>query len=314
MVFLSALAQVLPVLLLILVGVALRRLNFVRPETIADFKKLIVNVTLPALLLLAFAQVTIAPQYVVIAVSVFAACVLALWLGHLVRPVLRLRSPYVPALMTGFEAGMMGYAIYTAVYGAANVFKFAIVDLGQVTFVFFVLVPMLERLATGGKPFRETVLNFFKTPVILAILGGLVLGQTGLYQALASFPVSNSFLIALTLLGALTTPLVTIVLGYELQLRAGALSKPVRAVLARLVWWVPVALLFDYFVIRQWLQLDLAFQAAVLTMALLPPPFVIPLFMPNASEDDVNLVVNSLTLATLVTLVAYSFVPVLFPA
>lgn len=314
MVFLSALAQVLPVLLLILVGVALRRLNFVRPETIADFKKLIVNVTLPALLLLAFAQVTIAPQYVVIAVSVFAACVLALWLGHLVRPVLRSRSPYVPALMTGFEAGMMGYAIYTAVYGAANVFKFAIVDLGQVTFVFFVLVPMLERLATGGKPFRETVLNFFKTPVILAILGGLVLGQTGLYQALASFPVSNSFLIALTLLGALTTPLVTIVLGYELQLRAGALSKPVRAVLARLVWWVPVALLFDYFVIRQWLQLDTAFQAAVLTMALLPPPFVIPLFMPNASEDDVNLVVNSLTLATLVTLVAYSFVPVLFPA
>jgi malate permease and related proteins len=234
-------------------------------------------------------------------------------LGNVVRPLLRIQSPYLPALMTGFEAGMMGYAIYTAVYGADNVYKFAIVDLGQVTFVFFILVPMLERLATGGKPFRDTVLNFFKTPVILAILGGLILGQTGLYNLIASFPLSNSFLTALTLLGALTTPLVTIVLGYELQLRAGALSKPVRAVLARLVWWIPIALLFDYFVIRQWLQLDVAFQAAVLTMALLPPPFVIPLFMPGVSDNDVNFVVNALTLATVVTLIAYSFVPVLFP-
>lgn len=313
MVLVSALAQVLPILLLLLVGVALRRIRFIRPETIADFKKLIVNVTLPALLLLAFARVTIAPQYVVIAVSVFAACVAALFLGNVMRPLLRIPSPYLPALMTGFEAGMMGYAIYTAVYGADNVFKFAIVDLGQVTFVFFILVPMLERLSTGGKPFRDTVTNFFKTPVILAIFGGLLLGQTGLYTLLASFPLSNSFLSALALLGSLTTPLVTIVLGYELQLRAGALSKPARAVLARLSVWIPAALLFDYFVIRQWLQLDTAFQAAVLTLALLPPPFVIPLFMPNANEEDVNFVVNALTLATLVTLVAYSFVPVLFP-
>ena len=33
--------------------------------------------------------------------------------------------------MTGFEAGMMGYAIYGTVYGADNLYKFGIVLAGE---------------------------------------------------------------------------------------------------------------------------------------------------------------------------------------
>jgi len=57
----------------------------------------------------------------------------------------------------------------------------------------------------------------------------------------------------------------------------------------------------------------------VLTMVLLPGPFVIPIFMranparPLQAEADANYVVNTLTLGTLFTLAAYAFVPLLFP-
>ena len=81
----------------------------------------------------------------------------------------------------------MGYAIFSAVYGAENVFKFGIIDLGQVLFVFFVLIPSLQSF-TDTKPFSHTVRNFITTPVILAILISLSLSQTGLMARLSFSP------------------------------------------------------------------------------------------------------------------------------
>lgn len=313
MVFLTALSKVLPIFLLILLGVGLRRWRFVGPETVQDLRKLVVNITLPAVLFLAFSQVTLEPQYLVIVAIMAAACLAALLLGRWLGGPLRVDSAYLPSLLTGFEAGMMGYAIYAAVYGAENVYKFGIVDLGQVLFVFFILVPGLERLTHGAKPLAATALSFLKTPVILAILGGLLFKATGLTEVVAASPLLNSGLETLGLLGALTTPLVALVIGYELTLRAGALAKPVRTVAVRLLIWLPFGLALSIFVVGRLLGLDQEFQAAVLTMVLLPPPFVIPMFMAKATEEDANYVVNTLTLATLVTLFAYALVPTIFP-
>jgi hypothetical protein len=313
MVFLTALSKVLPVFLLILLGVGLRRWRFVGPETVQDLRKLVVNITLPAVLFLAFSQVTLEPQYLLIVAIMFVACLLALLLGRRLGGPLRVDSAYLPSLLTGFEAGMMGYAIYAAVYGAENVYKFGIVDLGQVLFVFFVLVPGLERLTHGAKPLRATALSFLKTPVILAILGGLLFKATGLTELFAASPLLNSTLATLGLLGAMTTPLVALVIGYGLQLQAGALGRPARTVAVRLLIWLPFGLALSVLVVGRLLGLDTGSQAAVLTMVLLPPPFVIPMFMTRATEEDANYVVNTLTLATLVTLFAYALVPTIFP-
>ncbi|MFZ2358542.1 MAG: AEC family transporter [Anaerolineae bacterium] len=313
MVFLTALSKVLPIFLLILLGVALRRWRFLGPETVKDLRKVVVNITLPAVLFLAFSQVTLAPQYLVVVAIMFTACLLALLLGRWLTGPLRVDSAYLPSLLTGFEAGMMGYAIYAAVYGAETIYKFGIVDLGQVLFVFFVLVPGLERLTHGARPLSATALSFLKTPVILAILGGLLFKATGLTELFTASPLLNSTLETLGLLGALTTPLVALVIGYGLTLRAGALARPVRTVAVRLLLWLPFGLALSVFVVGRLLGLDQEFQAAVLTMVLLPPPFVIPMFMAKATEEDANYVVNTLTLATLVTLFAYALVPTIFP-
>jgi malate permease and related proteins len=59
---------------------------------------------------------------------------------------------------------------------------------------------------------------------------------------------------------------------------------------------------------------DPLFQAAVMTMVVLPAPFVAPLFMGAAAEDQRTFVVNSLSLMTLVTLAAFTVVTIIFPA
>lgn len=314
MLVLDAFSKVLPVLLLFALGAFFRRTGFLQPATIHDIKQLIVKVTLPAVLFLAFAAVTLEPGHLVVAALVFAACSVLLLVGRVLHGVAGTQSGYLPPLLTGFEAGMMGYAIFTAVYGAEAVFNFAVVDLGQVVFVFFILVPYVQRLGSGAAPLRQTVRGFFATPVILSIFGGIFFNRLGLMPVLTTFPLTNTIFDTLGLLGAMTTPLIALVIGYEVNLQRRGLSAPVRTIALRLVIWGVLGVLLNTLVVSRLFPGDRALQAAVMTMFVLPPPFVIPLFMRNATPDDQRYVVNTLSLATLVTLVVFTIVSVIYPA
>jgi hypothetical protein len=309
----DAVSRVLPVLLLFGLGAVLRRRGFFAESTVADLRRFVLAVTLPSALFLTFLRVSLDVRYLPVVVLVFSACVLMLLAGPGLARLVGVRSPYAGPLMTGFEAGMLGYAIYGGVFGPDALYRFGIVDLGQVLFVFFVLVPGLGRMTAGAQSLRTTVVGFLKTPVILAILGGLLFHAVGLTALFRGQPVLNSVLETVGLLGAMTTPLVALVIGYELEFRPGELRGPLLTEGIRLLIWVPAGLLFAWLVVGGLLGLDTVFQAAVATMVLLPAPFVIPIFMREASEEDTNYVVNTLTLGTLVTLFAYALVPLLFP-
>lgn len=340
---LDALAKVLPVLLLFGLGALLRRGAFLQPTTIGDLRRLVLYVTLPAALFPTFLRVTLEAQYLLIVVSVFVACVAVLAAGPLVGRLVGLRSPLLPGLLAGFEGGMIGYAIYGGVFGLDELYHFAIVDLGQVPFVFFVLATWLTRRSSGRTPtLRETATAFARTPVVLAILAGVVGSALGLGPALEASPLGEAVLRALGLVGAMTTPLIAIVIGYSTRLRRGSLGAPLRTVGVRLAIWVALAIAFNAIVIDELLGLDRLFQAAVMTMAVLPPPFVIPLYLhararqagragagpatgddqadgayPPADTDrvsaaDQDYVVSTLSLGTVATLVAFLLVGVVY--
>lgn len=302
---LEALFKVFPVILLFLLGYLLGRLNFLSPATRNDLKKLVVGVTLPATLFLAFAQVTLEPHLLIIPLVIFSACVVVFIASRRLVPANWSERRYFPYLMTGFEAGMIGYAIYGAVYGQQNIYKFGLVDLGQVIFVFFILVPTLQSQFTGAQRFTATLFSFFKTPVILAILGGVLFNQSGLYDRFSGQAWYGSLETTLRLLGGMTTPLVALIIGADLRLRFTGLSKPMRTALIRLLVWLPAGLVFSLGVVGPLLGLDRGYQAAVITMVILPPPFVIPLYMKNATNEESTYVVNTLSLFTLITLIAF---------
>lgn len=312
MVYAEAFFKVLPVLLLFGLGAFFRRAGFVQPSTIQDIKKIIVNVTLPAVLFLAFAAVSLEAGHLVVAALVFVACIVVLVAGRFLHGVAGTNSGYLPPLLTGFEAGMMGYAIFAAVYGAENVFNFAVVDLGQVIFVFFILVPFVQRMGTGSASFEATVRGFITTPVIVSIFAGILFNRLGLMAALTAFPITNAIFETLRLLGAVTTPLIGLVIGYEVALRRRGLAGPTRTIGVRLAIWVVLGLLLNALVVSRLFPGDRMLQAAVMTMFVLPPPFVIPLFMRNATQDDQHYVVNTLSLATLVTMVAFTIISVVY--
>jgi predicted permease len=312
--FLESLSKVLPVILLFLLGLFFQNRRIIRPETVADMKTLVIKITLPAALFLAFARVSLEARHLIILGVMFGGCGLALLTGRIIRPLVRIESPYFPMLMTGFEAGMLGYAIYGTVYGVDNLYKFGIVDLGQVIFVFFVLAGALERQASAAaKSLKETLLTFVKTPVIIGILLGMAANWIGVMTPLNAWPISAGVLRTIELIAGLTTPLIALIIGYEMQLQKGQLWAPFKTIGVRLLFWLPLGWLISAGLIDRVLQLDRGFQAAVLTMIILPPPFVIPLFIPAADRLNRTYVVNALSLATLVTLFAFAVVTLVYP-
>lgn len=311
----DALARVLPVLLLFALGAGLRRLGFFAEATVNDLRRFVLAVTLPSALFLTFLRVSLELRYLPVVALVFSACVVMLLAGPGLTRLVGVRSPFAGPLMTGFEAGMLGYAIYGGVFGADELYHFGIVDLGQVLFVFFVLATVLTRRATGVTPgLGPTLVAFLRTPVILAILAGVAGNLVGLGGLLDSSPLTSALLQTVALLGACTTPLIAVVIGYSTRLGRGALSRPSRTVAIRMAAWVAVAVPFSALVVRGVLGLDPLFAAAVMTMAILPPPFVIPLYMGTGADDmaERDYVADTLSLATVATLIAFPVVAAVF--
>ena len=319
MAVIDSLASVLPVLLLFTLGALLSRRGLLHDGTIEDLRRLVLFVALPSALFLTFLRVDVEPRYLLVVVPVFTACVVVLLLGPFIGRAIRVGNPLFPFLMTGFEAGMLGYAIFGSVYGVDELYRFAIVDIGQVVFVFFVLVTALGRLSADRRRDRrsdlaQTAVAFVRTPVILAIAGGIVASALGVGAALDGTAPGRAALATLGFLAAMTTPLITLVIGATTRISTRALGRPLVTVGVRMALWVALALAFVGFVVGV-LGLDPLFGAAILTMSVLPAPFVIPLYMPSGSaQKDHDYVVSVLSVGTVATLVAFPLVVAAFPA
>ncbi len=304
-VFSEVIVKVLPTILAILLGMVLRKFRFFREGTVDDLKKIVVNISLPTLLFTAFAETQFDARYLLIIGIIFLLCVLMLLLGFAVKKALGNTNKYLPALFSGFEAGMMGYAIFVAVFGTENMYKFAVIDLGQVLFVFFVLVTVLQRFNGVKASAADTALSFIKTPVIIAIFAGIFFSVTGLFRLASSYQAPMAVYETIKLLSSVNIPLICLIIGYELKLDGKYLPRSVMIVLFRMLISLALAAAINHFVLVNLFQLDRGFQAALFAMFILPSPFVIPVYMKNNEESDKQEVLNVLSVHIVLSLIAF---------
>ena len=133
-------------------------------------------------------------------------------IGRLFGKILRVDSPYFSLMMGGFEMGMLGYALFLALYGSDHLGKIALVDLGQVLFVFFVLMTLLIKERGGASNPLSLLKQFVTSPVIIAIVAGLVAGiLKGSFSANPFFTLVEELLV---MVSSLTVPLIAITIGY----------------------------------------------------------------------------------------------------
>ncbi|WP_304226040.1 AEC family transporter [Gracilinema caldarium] len=315
------LSQFLPILVLVLLGALFGKRGLFTEAMIEGFKRIVTSISLPALLFLAFSHISVEGRLWFLALAVFASCALFGILAHLPVRFLALPRTSTMFLFQGFEAGMLGYALFTTLYGTKALPAFASADLGQVLYVFTVLMFQLKRedIPISSQPHSaaeqsrqrdkkkvdaaliKIVVFMLSSPVIIAILVGL-LSSTFVPSAKGLPWAEDGFLYPLlSTLGSMTTPLVSIVVGFGLRdLSLDSLGKSFVLIISRLSAVILVGLSIIMFVLPV-LGYGSLQALALMTLFILPPPFIIPVF--KKSDEDTSYISTVLSLYTLVSIV-----------
>lgn len=302
----AVLRTILPVLVMLCIGMLCRSRGLISREGVNALKSVVVNITLPAVLLSAFATTRYTLMDVVVPLLMFLVCLAAWALGKAGMRVFKLNSRFVPFLTTGFEAGMLGYALFNMLYGSGRTAEFARIDLGQVLFVFTLYKVLLglegkERASLGG-----LVKEMLISPIIIAIFAGVLIGATGLYQAMVPSGVGGIFDACTDFVSAPTSAIILLTIGYDLVLGDIPWRETGKVVTLRYGIMLVLGLAFVGLMKLLWPAANLT--AAVAVMFILPPPFVLPVFADDA--DQRVYVSSALSVSTLAAIAGFAVLAV----
>lgn len=294
------LQKVLPVFLVLLLGILCRKKKLLSREGINALKKVAVDIGLPAVMFSAFATAEYSMNSIYVPLLMFTVCCIALGLGFAVCRRLRIPGRLSPFLAAGFEAGMLGYALFPILFPDEALSAFALVDLGQVLFVFTVYKILLSGKGNLKSAIRDACLS----PTIWAIGLGLIVGASGLYSALKPLPLADGtvpvgisdILDSITdFISAPVSVLILLSIGYDLapaklQWKKLAAVMAMRLIISALL--LGAVLLVD--------QNGMMSRTALLMMFVLPPPYVLPVFADVEEErNDVSSALSSLTVVSI---------------
>ena len=297
----SALETVLPVVLTLTIGMLARRTRLLDRRGIDALKSVVVNITLPAVMLNACATMEYSLKNVIVVAMMFLICVLAWLLGRLPSRLRKGDPGFVPFLTTGFEAGMLGYSLYMLLYGSDRISEFACIDLGQVLFVFTLYKILLKakdaQRATAGDLARDML----RSPTILAIAAGVLIGATGLYRAMIPSGMAGLLDACTDFVSAPTAAIILLTIGYDLVFGEILWRQVAQVVGLRIVIMVVLRLLAG--VVVRAIGLGNTLDDAMNMMFILPAPFVLPVF----AEDDSRraYISSSLSVMMLVTIAVF---------
>ncbi|MBN1993145.1 MAG: hypothetical protein JW953_10610 [Anaerolineae bacterium] len=298
--------RVLPILLLIFLGNWIRRSNFLLETTVEDLRKIVVNLALPAVLFISFLGVEFKSAFFVIFGFTFTLCILLFLLGKFIKQQFNIQYGYFPYLTTGFEYGMLGISLFGSAYGLERIGYIAVVDLGHEIFIWFVFLPLLLMKRDGGQNLGGVTKAFFTSPVVIGIVAGIALNAAGAQEWLYQQPLTGGLMAALQFLANMTIPLILIIVGYGIKFDRHGIKEALPLVAIRLTILIPLALLLNIFLIRGLLQLDRFFEAALFTLFILPPPFIVPLYVrPDITVGQKSYINNVLTLHTIISIAVY---------
>lgn len=297
----SVLEMVIPVIVMIFLGYLCRTKGFVSKEGLAGIKSVISNITLPVVLFQAFYTTDYSFKSVLGFIVVFTSCCLALFAGHLLNRFVP-DSKLMPYLLSGFEVGMLGYALFGLLAGTENLSYMASVDLGQVLFVYTVYLTLLKN-ATGQKPsLKGILLSMVQNPAFQGVAIGIIVGITGLGNLITSSAIGGIFNEVIGMITLPTSGMILIIVGYELSMRKDLIA-PVAKTIALRVAVMGILLCISAFVMFSILPFDKNLLMAMILLFSLPAPFIIPLYADVESEGIY--ISTTLSMNTLVTILIF---------
>ena len=281
--FLSIIEMVLPVILMFLLGWLCKQKNIIQPSGLTGIKALVSNVLLPVVLFNAFFTAEYSSSIVVTFLTVYFSCALGLLAGFFLRKLVKPHDQFFPFLVTNFEGGMLGYALFGLLY-AGQTRIFAMVDIGQTLGAYTFFMVALKSVG-GGKSKPRDLLMALYNPSFIGTVLGVILGVTGISKFLLSSPVGSLISSSISFISAPVSGLILIIVGYELSFRRELFIPVFKTILLRLAVML-VLLILGRIIIFTFIPFNKPQFVALLLAYSLPAPFIIPLYTNVGKEGE----------------------------
>lgn len=294
----SVISTALPVFLALAMGMMCRSKGFLTRDGVDTLKKVIVNLTLPFVLFNSFATAEYSLSALILPVIIFVICTVMLVLGFVWVKVSGSGSKVAPFLASGFEAGMLGFSLFALLFPDQSASKFAMLVLGQEIFVF-----TLYKMLLTGKTSPKAILNDFMTsPTLIAVVLGLIVGASGLYDCFRNWGVSTIIESVTSFISAPTGTIILFAVGFDLVLNEINWKKTGNMVAMRLV--IAGVMLGLLILLNRTVLNGMIFEGAAVMLFILPSPYIIPIFA-DAVEERVQ-ISSALSALTLITMVLFA--------
>lgn len=293
--------MVFPVLLMLGLGWFCNRKQVFNAQGLAGIKALVSNVLLPVVLFNAFFTAEYSGTIVLTFGVVYVSCSLGLAAGFLLKRFVKPYDKYMPFLLTNFEGGMLGYALFGLLYvGQTRVF--AMVDIGQTLAAYTVFLITLQAVGTGKTNPKMLAQNALTNPAFIGTLLGVVLGATGVGAWVLSSPIGALVSETISFITAPVSGLILVIVGYELNFRHELLKPVLLTVLLRILVMIVLSAL-GALVIFSIIPFSKPLFVALMLAYSLPAPFIIPLFADVGKDGEY--ISTTLSMETIASIILF---------
>ena len=306
--------RIIPVFLIIFIGYLIKRKNIISDNGIKTLKTLIVTIFLPASLFFAFLDAELTAKYLILIAGVFILNILLYCIGLLFKKTGFLDSIYSAEFMTGFEFGMVGIALFSGIFGVKALPVISLIGLGHEFFIWFIYLPLLQSHSDEYKTsFTDILKSFSRSPIIISIVLAIILNKAGLSTSVRDNFISGGFVTSVQWFSSVTISVVLLVLGSSLRFEHLSFKRSFRFIIARFII-VTVAAAGGYFAVYSFIpNLPKLFPYAWLTFFLLPPPYIIPIYVPDSHKEENSFLSNTIMLYTLLSLAVFVIILFIVP-
>lgn len=287
-----------PAFFFLILGVIFRRKAFLNEQDIASIAKLALDVFLPIVLMYAFATADYSIKVIYYAIIMFSASSFMFFVGKFLNRYVLKGHVYMPFMMTGFEIGMLGYALYSFLYGSENISNIALLDVGHCLFIFPVYFTFLGAQKNKINAW-ESLKIMAKSPFMLGFEIGLLIGVTGLGSLLNDTVVFAVFKEIFKIVSPSLSAIILMKLGYGIQfskkhLKHSLITAFIRLLIMGITGGI-VILIFSIFV-----GMDSVLLNSIVLVFMLPPVFATSAFIKDKNENDyISTTISIYTLLTI---------------
>lgn len=279
------LKAVLPVLITLLTGMLLREKKLMSIDGVSGLQSLVMNVTLPVALFSNFYKTSLSPDELILPLTMFIVVVGGLFLGRLLCGIFKQDDPHLPFVLCGYEAGMLGYALMAILAGSIT--TFAMLDIGHCIAIFTVYLALLKASNGEKQSIGESLKGIITTPVLAAILLGVLLGMTGVGKKLAASSAGPVIDEVCAFISAPTSAAILVVIGYRMHFAGLDWAKIIKVCMIRILEtaFFAAAVFGLFSLLGGNFTARLTVQSLVL-MLILPPPYILPLYVEGEEKKE----------------------------